>query len=125
MIGWRRSRLWGGWLLACAECKLAALLQQPSRKRNRRQDVYDLWLLLATQAALSAEEPGKVHEFFVNSCALKGIVPSIDSMEAAEVVSMARQGYSERAADVEGELPLFDDAMGRVVALYRSLPWSG
>ena len=125
MSGWRRSRLWVGWLLACAECKLAALLQQPSRKRNRRQDVYDLWLLLATQAALSAEEPGKVHEFFVNSCALKGIVPSIDSMEAAEVVSMARQGYSERAADVEGELPLFDDAMGRVVALYRSLPWSG
>lgn len=57
------------------------------------------------------------------SCFSKGIVPDAESMESVEVVSMARAGYGELAADVEGELPPFDEAMERVVALYRALSW--
>lgn len=103
--------------------KMRSLLQQPVRRRNRRQDVYDIWLLLESGHALIAEELAKIHEILVASCGSKGIVPNIHSMESKEVVSMARTGYQELASDVNGELPSFDDAMGRVVALYRSMPW--
>ena len=103
--------------------KMRSLLQQPVRRRNRRQDVYDIWLLLASGPALIAEKRAKIHEILVASCGSKGIAPDIHSMESEEVVSMARTGYQELAADVHGELPPFEEAMGGVVALYRSLPW--
>lgn len=103
--------------------KMRSLLQQPIRRRNRRQDVYDIWLLLESGPALNAVELVKIHEILVASCGSKGIVPGIQSMETEAVVSMARSGYQELTADVDGELPPFDEAMSRVVALYRSLPW--
>lgn len=103
--------------------KMRSLLQQPIRRRNRRQDVYDIWLLLESKSALVAEELNNIHTILVASCNSKGIVPDIHSMESEEVVSMARAGYQELAADVDGELPPFDEAMGRVIALYHSLPW--
>lgn len=103
--------------------KMRSLLQQPVRKRNRRQDVYDIWLLLESKPSLIAEELANIHEILVASCNSKGIVPHIHSMESEEIVSMARTGYQELAADVDGELPSFDEAMDRVIALYRSLPW--
>lgn len=103
--------------------KMRSLLQQSIRRRNRRQDVYDIWLLLGSGPALLAEELARIHAILVASCASKGIVPHINSMESAEVTSMARTGYQELAADVEGELPSFAEAMDRVVGLYRSLPW--
>lgn len=103
--------------------KMRALLQQPIRKRTRRQDVYDIWLLLESSPALTAEELARIHEILMASCFSKGIVPDAESMESVEVVSMARAGYGELAADVEGELPPFDEAMERVVALYRALSW--
>lgn len=53
-----------------------------------------------------------------------GIVPDIDSLESDAVVSMARHGYQELAADIDGELPVFEEALSQVVALYRSLPWT-
>lgn len=103
--------------------KMRSLLQQPIRKRNRQQDVYDIWLLLESGPALAAEDLAKVHEMLVASCASKGIVSDVESMEVDAVVTMARAGYQDLAADVEGELPSFEDAMNRVVSLYRSLPW--
>lgn len=103
--------------------KMRSLLQQPIRKRNRRQDVYDIWLLLESGPALTVEDLIKIHEILVASCASKGIIPVIDSMQAQDVLSMARSGYQELATDVDGELPPFEDAMGHVVALYCSLPW--
>lgn len=103
--------------------KMRSLLQQPIRKRNRQQDVYDIWLLLESGPALAAEDLAKVHEMLVASCASKGIVSDVESMEVDAVVTMARAGYQDLASDVEGELPTFEDAMNRVVSLYRSLPW--
>lgn len=103
--------------------KMRSLLQQPIRRRNRRQDVYDIWLLLNSGTAFSAGDLAKIHEILIASCGSKGIVPDIDSIESDAVVSMARHGYQELAADIEGELPDFEEALSQVVALYRSLPW--
>lgn len=44
-------------------------------------------------------------------------------MNDETVVRMAREGYAELQADVDEDLPSFEDAMARVKAFYGSLPW--
>lgn len=104
--------------------KMRSLLQQPIRKRNRRQDVYDIWLLLEVESAFNAEDLAQIHAMLVESCLSKNITPKIDSITDEKVIAMAREGYANLEDDVEGELPAFDDAMSRVTNLYRSLPWA-
>lgn len=104
--------------------KMRSLLQQPIRKRNRRQDVYDICLLLESAQAPSADELAHVHAMLVESCRSRGIEPTAGSMSNDVVVEMARKGYADLQADVDGALPDFDDAVDRVKALYRSLPWN-
>ncbi|MBU0792156.1 MAG: nucleotidyl transferase AbiEii/AbiGii toxin family protein [Gammaproteobacteria bacterium] len=103
--------------------KLRSLLQQPIRRRNRRQDVYDVHLLLQSSAALSAQDLQSIHDILLQSCRSKHIEPIEDSMDAPEIVRLARDGYESLGDDIQGELPPFDEAMGVVQALYRSLPW--
>lgn len=103
--------------------KMRSLLQQPIRRRNRRQDVYDIWLLLESNQPLSSDELNQVHMMLVNSCRSKGIEPTAESMDDHLVVKMAREGYTDLQADVDGELPLFEVAMERVSSLYLALPW--
>ncbi|CAN7696603.1 nucleotidyl transferase AbiEii/AbiGii toxin family protein [Variovorax paradoxus] len=104
--------------------KMRSLLQQPIRRRNRRQDVYDIWLLLESGEAISSADLSKIHNILLASCASKGVIPDAKAMEAVQVMEMARKGYEDLRSDVEGDLPAFEDAMGRVLALYRSLPWA-
>jgi len=103
--------------------KMRSLLQQPIRKRNRRQDVYDLWLLLESTPNFPKVDLARIHELLIESCRSKDIAPAIDSMEDETVVAMARDGYANLQSDVLEDLPPFDDAMARVTAFYRSLPW--
>lgn len=104
--------------------KMRSLLQQPVRKRNRRQDVYDIWLLLGSAPPFPAAELTLIHEMLVMSCRSKGIEPNAGSMNDETVVRMARKGYADLQADVDEGLPPFEDAMARVGAFYGSLPWS-
>lgn len=103
--------------------KLRSLLQQPIRRRNRRQDVYDVHLLLQSSAALSGQDLQSIHAILLQSCRSKQIEPTKDSMDDAQVILLARTGYESLVDDIEGDLPPFDDAMAAVQGLYRSLPW--
>lgn len=103
--------------------KMRSLLQQPVRMRNRRQDVYDIWLLLESAPRFHAKGLARIHEMLVKSCQSKGIESTADSMDDEAVLRMAREGYANLQADVDGDLPPFEDAMARVKDFYRSLPW--
>lgn len=104
--------------------KMRSLLQQPVRRRNRRQDVYDIWLLLEATPVFDAQDLASIHAMLVESCLSKGITPSISSITDDKVITMAKDGYADLQADVEGKLPAFADAMARVASLYQSLPWA-
>lgn len=104
--------------------KMRSLLQQPVRKRNRRQDVYDIWHLLESVPRLSKAELGPIHRMLVESCRSRNIEPVRGSMKDDDVVRMAEKGYADLQADVDEDLPSFDEAMHRVQLFYDSLPWS-
>jgi predicted nucleotidyltransferase component of viral defense system len=103
--------------------KLRSLLQQPIRKRNRRQDVYDICLLLESGEPLHEEDLAAIHQMLLVSSRSKGIEPEVGSMRNTAVVSMAKEGYESLQADIEGELLPFTQAISKVQQLYRSLPW--
>jgi predicted nucleotidyltransferase component of viral defense system len=80
--------------------KMRSLLQQPIRRRNRRQDVYDIWLLLESGEAISSADLSKIHNILLASCASKGVIPDARAMEAVQVMEMARKGYEDLRSDV-------------------------
>lgn len=103
--------------------KMRSLLQQPIRKRYRRQDVYDLNLLIAAGTPLSATEQQRLLELLVASCRERGIEPTRSSFANQEIRKMALEGYQDLAPEIEGELPPFDAAYATVQSFYEGLPW--
>lgn len=94
------------------------------RRRNRRQDVYDIHLLVAHGVTPANEiERERLLHVLRQSCAERDITAEPESVLDAQVKAMARADYDRLADEVEGELPAFEDAYGMVCALYTSLPW--
>ena len=100
--------------------KLRAYLQQPVRKRNRRQDVYDLaWLVgehgaELDRAAVLATLREKAHA--------RGIEPGPDMIDDPECISRAKRDWGTLKAEV-GRIPEFEKCFAVVREFYRSLPW--
>jgi predicted nucleotidyltransferase component of viral defense system len=102
--------------------KYRSLLQQPVRKRNRRQDVYDIHLLLS-EMKISPDEQANLLSLLITSCKERDIVASRESISNPDVRRMAEEGYSELAPEVEEKLPSFDEAYAKVSSFYENLPW--
>lgn len=103
--------------------KLRALLQQPIRNRNRRQDVYDIAFLLDAHP-MTDEDRSVIHGTLIEKCATRDIHPDATSLENPEVVRRAEAEWQTLALEVQ-DLPPFADRFAIVLALYASLPWSG
>ena len=103
--------------------KFRALLQQPVRSRYRRQDIYDLYGLLTACAPLSEEEKKSIVRLLIDSCGARGIEATQTSMRNPQVKEMAARDYESLAAEIEGELPDFEQAYAYVQAFYEALPW--
>lgn len=105
--------------------KYRSLLQQVSRNRTRRQDVYDLNLLIERFGDINNFERGKIlNSLIVKSKTRLKIAPDINSFEDPELKSRAKKDYPSLESELEGELPDFEELFQKVAAFYRSLPWS-
>jgi predicted nucleotidyltransferase component of viral defense system len=102
--------------------KLRALLQQPIRRRNRRQDVYDIAFLLERHA-LEETALQRVHHTLVEKCRTRGIEPTRASIANPEIRERAEREWGTLKLEIS-DLGSFDERFERVLTLYRSLPWS-
>ena len=101
--------------------KYRALLQQIPRNRYRRQDVYDLDVLIRDVRA-DGIAPGDILEAFLEKCSARHIVPTRRSLDDSEVKLRAARDWSTMELELD-DLPDFEDCYKRVAAFYRSLPW--
>ncbi len=104
--------------------KLRALLQQEKRKRNRRQDIYDIASLL-TKFTLDDAEKEQLLALLREKCAARALncpTPEPHSLSESEVKERARKEWETLAIEI-GELPDFEECFAMVDAFYRSLPW--
>ncbi len=101
--------------------KLRALLQQPSRKRNRRQDVYDIASLLK-QFALDHAEKTSLLALLREKCRARAIEPDREALSQPDVRERAEKDWDTLGLEID-ELPAFDLCFEAVDGFYRSLPW--
>lgn len=104
--------------------KLRALLQQPLRNRNRRQDVFDLYYLLEQRPALAF--PPWQQDVLADlriKCEDRAVPLSSDAFDNPEIAERAQRDYDTLQAEVEGDLPEFNVAFERVRRYFRGLPW--
>jgi predicted nucleotidyltransferase component of viral defense system len=101
--------------------KLRALLQQPIRRRNRRQDVYDIAFLLERHA-LDDAALKRIRHTLVEKCRTRGIDATRASIENPEIRERAEREWGTLKLEIS-DLGSFDERFENVLALYRALPW--
>lgn len=101
--------------------KLRALLQQPVRKRNRRQDVYDIAFLI-DQRELREADKTAILTTLIQKCGSRGIEAKPGSMDDPEIKRRAQAEWNTLALEI-GDLPRFEERFGIMRDLYVSLPW--
>ena len=101
--------------------KYRAMLQQVPRRRNRRQDVYDLDLLIADNQ-LDDSCRVQILDALIEKCRSRHIRPDRASLDDPEI--KRRSGADWHTMKLElGEVPDFEDCFARVSQFYRDLPW--
>ena len=103
--------------------KYRSLLQQPARRRNRRQDVYDLSLLLQGGHLLDASEQARLLDCLIVSSKARDIDPHVHSLRDPKVRAMTSEGYDTLQPEIEGALPPFEGVYQAVQDFYEQLPW--
>lgn len=103
--------------------KYRSLLQQASRNRTRRQDIYDLNLLIGKFEDISSLEKSKILDCLISKSNARQINPNINSFDDPELKSRAKENYQTLKDEIEGKLPDFDKLFHKVAVFYRSLPW--
>ncbi len=101
--------------------KLRALLQQPLRKRNRRQDVYDIAYLIEAHD-LSADDRQIILKTMLEKCRTRGIQATPNSMDEPEIKTRAAADWHTLALEL-GDLPPFEERFEMMRSLYIALPW--
>lgn len=101
--------------------KLRAFLQQEIRNRSRRQDIYDLAHLIG-RFTFDVSERAMLLDLLRKKCAVREIVPNIDSLDDPKLITRARSEWDSMKLET-GDLPDFDACHATVRAFYRSLPW--
>jgi predicted nucleotidyltransferase component of viral defense system len=101
--------------------KFRALLQQPIRKRNRRQDVYDIAFLIDDHD-FSGDDKATILTTLIEKCRSRSIDAKQKSMDNPEIKQRAQADWNTLALEI-GNLPPFDERFALMRDLYVSLPW--
>jgi predicted nucleotidyltransferase component of viral defense system len=103
--------------------KLRAMLQQPSRHRNRRQDVYDLYRVLSRpEVRIGSFQAAVLHALQAKSAA-RSMNVNRQSIADLEVRRRSERDYAQLRAEISSELPDFEQAYATVQDYYERLPW--
>lgn len=103
--------------------KFRSMHQQVVRNRVRRQDAYDIHVLLLRHPALSPEEKSSLLSLIIETSRARGIVVTRDSLRNQEIKSRSGEEYEALADEVSEPLPNFEDLFDDVCRFYEALPW--
>ncbi len=103
--------------------KLRSILQQVVRNRTRRQDIFDLVLLLEKYPDIDDDEKQRILNSLIEKCKSRGITPLIDSLDDQNIRERSQKDYHTLADEIEGDLPDFDETYDAVNKFYKTLPW--
>lgn len=98
--------------------KLRALLQQPIRNRQRRQDLLDIAVILQEHPEV---DRSLVSEFLLAKANARDVPVSRSAFRNPEVVGRAREGYAELEVTTRVRFLPFDEALDLLYSLVDEL----
>jgi hypothetical protein len=98
--------------------KLRALLQQPIRRRNRRQDVLDVAVIIRAHPQLDSDQ---IAAILLAKAAARAVPVSKTAFHDLEVIERARVDYDALEATTRTVFIPFDEALASVLALVDRL----
>jgi predicted nucleotidyltransferase component of viral defense system len=101
--------------------KFRSLLQQAIRKRNRRQDIFDIGRLI--DAPFTAVQMDRILQSLRRKARSRDVEPLPTSFGDPELERRARKEYGTLADEIPGELPEFGPLFEKVRSFHESLPW--
>ncbi len=101
--------------------KYRAMLQQVPRNRYRRQDIYDLNLLIEENQINDACRE-QILEAFIEKCHSRNLDPTQGSLDDSAIKERASAEWQTMSLEL-GELPNFEECFECVSKFYRNLPW--
>lgn len=101
--------------------KFRAFLQQEDRNRARRQDIYDLSILLG-KFTFDEEEKQEILDLMLQKCHAREIFPDKSWFQNEELISRAKREWKTMGLEI-GEVPDFNQCYEIAKEFYDSLPW--
>ena len=98
--------------------KYRAVIEQVVRNRYRRQDIYDLNILIQVPGL----DPAKIVKSLFQKCECREVSPTPDSINDSEIRRRSGSEWHTLKLEVE-ELPEFEACFEQVADFYRQLPW--
>lgn len=98
--------------------KLRALLQQPIRNRERRQDRLDIAVTLRSNPGL---DPERVARFLLEKAAARSVPVSRAAFRNPEVARRAREGYNDLETTTRVAFVPFEDALALLLTFVGGL----
>ena len=102
--------------------KLRALLQQPIRNRERRQDLLDIAVIARLHPELDL---GQVSQFFIAKCEARSIAPHRRMFSDPEILRRASVGYIGLEATTRSVFIPVEEAWGLVMQLVAKMAIPG
>ncbi len=99
--------------------KLRALLQQPLRNRNRRQDLLDIAVALRSGPHL---DHARVADFLLEKANARDVRVSRAAFHRPEISAYAHEGYQQLQANTRVLFIPFEEALALVYAFIDTLP---
>jgi predicted nucleotidyltransferase component of viral defense system len=99
--------------------KLRSLLQQPIRKRNRKQDVLDIAVIIQNGQSLDHQQ---IADFLQVKADARDVPVSKEAFRNIEVLEWAKVDYDTLAATTRATFIPFEEAFATVLALVSELP---
>lgn len=101
--------------------KYRAFLQQEARNRSRRQDIYDLALLLGKFTFDDAEKK-EILNLLLEKSEARGISPTKAMISDPALIERAKKEWDTMKLEL-AELPAFETCHTLAQSFYESLPW--
>jgi len=104
--------------------KYRAIIQQKVRKRNRRQDAYDIYSLLEKGYLDREDLKNIILMSLIEKAKSRNLIVEINSLRDPDVIARSSHDYETLADEIAGDLPPFDRLYSKVRNYYESLPWN-
>mgnify|MGYP000883807301 FL=1 len=103
--------------------KYRAIIQQKTRNRNRRQDVFDIYWLIKNNLLIGDNIKNKILKSFLIKSDSRNLTVSRLILRDKDIIKHSKTEYASLAQEIDIDLPPFKEVYKIVQDYYESLPW--